>query len=151
MTEIRFYHLLQDTTAKAVPEILGKALERGMKILLKLPDEERVKYYDDWLWRFKPESFLPHGMDGDKFPERQPVWISSRDDAPNIASMAVILEEAEMPPIENFELVCLMFDNENKTRLQRARSLWGQLKEQPELVLTYWKQQENGAWKKQEI
>lgn len=151
MTEIRFYHLQQDTTAKAVPEILGKALGRNMKILLKLPSEERVRFYDDWLWRFQAESFLPHGMDGDPHPDMQPVWISRHDDAPNGASMAFVLEEADMPPVENFELVCLMFDNENEDRLKRARSLWGQFKAQAGLTLTYWKQQDNGGWAKQDI
>ena len=151
MTEIRFYHLQQDTTTKAVPDILGKAVEKGLKVLLKLPNEERVRFYDDWLWRFSPESFLPHGSNGDKMPENQPIWIDYHDEAPNGATMALIAEESEMPPIGKFALVCLVFDSENHDRLQRARSLWGELKKTPDLTLTYWKQRDNGGWDKQDV
>jgi DNA polymerase-3 subunit chi len=151
MTEIRFYHLQQDTTTKAVPEILGKAVEKGLKILLKLPDEARCQFYDDWLWRYQADSFLPHGVTGDKHDELQPIWIDSKDEAPNNANMAMVIEEADMPPLDKFDLVCLLFDGENQHRLDRARDLWGQYKKQPELSLTYWKQQDKGGWQKQEI
>lgn len=151
MTEVRFYHLSQDVTTKAVPEILGKALARDMKILLKVPDAERAAFYDDWLWRFQPESFLPHGKEGDPFPEKQPVWISADDQAPNGATMVMVVEEAEMPPLADFALVCLLFDSENPHRLERARKLWGELKKQDGLSLTYWQQQDNGSWTKKDV
>ncbi len=60
MPEIRFYHLRRDTAERALPDLLTKGLARGHKILLKLPDTARRQFYDDWLWRFKAESFLPH-------------------------------------------------------------------------------------------
>lgn len=151
MTEIRFYHLQQDTTTKAVPEILGKALERGMNVLLKVPDEERAVFYDDWLWRFQAESFLAHGKDGDTHADKQPVWVSVHDQAPNGATMAMVVEEAELPPLADFKLICLLFDSENPHRLQRARSLWAEFKKRDDLNLTYWQQQENGSWSKKDV
>lgn len=150
MTEIRFYHLLQDVTTKAVPDILGKALARDMKILLKVPNAERAEFYDDLLWRGAPDSFLPHGKDGDPHPDKQPIWISVSDKAPNNASMAMIVEEAEMPNLTDFSLICLLFDSENPDRLERARKLWVDLKKQDGLSLTYWQQQNNGSWKKKD-
>lgn len=151
MTEIRFYHLQSDTTTKAVPDILGKAVEKGLKVLLKLPNEERVRFYDDLLWRYSPESFLPHGRAGDKMPESQPIWIDSIDKAPNNATMALVAEEADLPPLTDYALICLVFDSDNHDRLQKARTLWGQLKQLPDLTLTYWKQKENGGWEKQNV
>lgn len=151
MTEIRFYHLQQDTTTKAIPEILGKALERGMKILLKVPDDARMAFYDDWLWRFKADSFMPHGRDGDPHAEAHPIWISTGDQAPNGATMAMVVEESDMPPLDAFDLICLVFDSENTHRLQRARQLWGELKKTEGLTLTYWQQQENGGWTKKDV
>jgi DNA polymerase-3 subunit chi len=151
MTEMRFYHLQQDTTTKAVPEILGKAVGQGLKILVKLPDEARCQFYDDLLWRFQSDSFLPHGMAGDKFGEAHPIWLDIKNDPPNAATMAMVVEEADMPPLDKFDMVCLIFDSENQHRLDRARSLWAEYKTHPELTLTYWKQQDNGSWKKQDI
>jgi DNA polymerase-3 subunit chi len=151
MTEIRFYHLQQDTTTKAVPEILGKAVEKGLKILLKLPDEARCQFYDDWLWRYQADSFIPHGAIGDRFGEAQMVWLDTKHDPPNEATMAMVVEEADMPPLDKFDMVCLVFDSENQHRLDRARDLWAEYKKQPDLALTYWKQQNNGSWKRQDI
>lgn len=151
MTEIRFYHLQYDTTTKAVPEILGKAVERGMKALLKLPSPERCKFYDDLLWRSQPDGFLAHGLDSDPAPEIQPILISTENSVLNQPDMALVAEEAEMPDVSAFKLVCLVFDSENEPRLQRARQLWAQYKQQTDLTLTYWKQQDNGRWEKQDI
>jgi DNA polymerase III subunit chi len=151
MTEIRFYHLQQDTAAKAIPEILGKAVERGMKVLFKLPSEARCKFYDECLWRFQPLSFLPHGREGDPHGDQQPIWITTQDTAPNQATMALVTENAELPPVDKFDLICLVFDSENQDGLEKARQLWGQFKKQPELTLTYWQQQLSGAWAKQNI
>ena len=152
MTEIRFYHMLYDKTDQIIPDLLQKALDRNMRVLLKLPDNDRCAYYDDWLWRFQPESFLPHGTDSDS--ERaadQPVLLTIGDAAPNGARMALVAEEAGLPPVTDFDLVCYLFDSENPSRLQKARQLWKELKTQPELALTYWQQQSNGRWIKQDI
>lgn len=146
MTEIRFYHLLRDTTAKAVPDILGKALAKGMRVLLKLPDEQRRRYYDDWLWRYAPESFLPHAQEGDPEPHAHPIWLSTGNDAPNGATMAFVVEGADLPAFDQFSLICLMFDSENEDRLQQARQRWTELKQQEGLTRTYWKQSDDGRW-----
>src|SRR5690606_14605006 len=111
----------------------------------------RRQHYDDWLWRYRTDSFLPHGQDGDPQAEGQPVWLSTSDDAPNNASMALVVEGAELPPLEKFKLLCLMFSSENEVELERSRSLWRSLKCQKTLSLTYWQQQENGAWAKANV
>lgn len=150
MTEIRFYHLLRDTTTKAIPDIIGKALSRDMRVLLKLPDEERRGFYDDWLWRYSPESFLPHAQDGDPMPETHPVWLSVGNDAPNGAKMAFVVENAELPEFSKFDLICLLFDSENEDRLKSARQRWTELKGRDDITLTYWQQQDDGRWVQQQ-
>ncbi len=147
MTEIRFYHLRRDTAESAVPGLVQKALEHGHKILIKLPDSARRQHYDDWLWRFRPDSFIPHGQDGDPHPQVQPVWLSTSDDAPNGAGMALALEGATLPPPEKFKLICFMFSSENVDELARSRELWREYKKRDDLNMTYWQQQENGGWK----
>jgi DNA polymerase III subunit chi len=146
MTDLRFYHLRRDTADRAVPDLVIKALAHGHKILIKLPDTARRQHYDDWLWRFKPDSFIPHAQDGDPQPEMQPVWLSTSDEAPNDASMALVVEGAKLPPLENFKLVCLVFSSENTEELEQSRGLWRELKNNKNLRMTYWQQQENGAW-----
>jgi DNA polymerase-3 subunit chi len=148
MTEIRFYHLRRDTADRAVPELVSKALEYGHRILLKLPDTSRRQHYDDWLWRYRADSFIPHGQDGDPHAAAQPVWLSTSDEAPNAASMALVVEGADLPPLDKFKLLCLVFGSENPEELERSRALWRSLKEKNISNLTYWQQQENGSWAK---
>jgi DNA polymerase III subunit chi len=151
MPEIRFYHLQKSAPEKVVPDLIGKGLERGFRILLKVPNKTRSQFYDDWLWRFQPDSFLPHGKEGDVFAEQQPVWLGTTDDAPNAAKMALVVEGAEMPAVGQFDLVCNIFDSENEDNLSRARQLWTDLKKNPDLTLTYWQQQDNGGWAKKNV
>lgn len=149
MTEVRFYHLRNKTPEQAVPELALKALSRDYKILIKLPNEQRQRFYDDWLWRFDPNSFLAHGQEGDPEGASQPVWLGTGDTAPNGATMALVAEGADLPVLENFALVCLVFDSTQQEHLQKARSLWATLKTQDDLTLSYWQQQDDGNWAKQ--
>jgi DNA polymerase-3 subunit chi len=151
MTEVRFYHVQRDVAAKALPALLSKAMSKGMKIMVKTPDAARRDYYDHYLWRFDPAAFLPHGQEGDSFPDQQPIWLTTQDQAPNEATVAIALEGVELPPLHNFQMVCTLFDNESETTLQQVRQQWKALKEQANLELTYWKQELNGAWVKQAI
>ena len=84
-------------------------------------------------------------------PDRQPVWISTEDVAPNGARMALLVEGAALPPLQGYELICSLFDSENEEALQQARQQWTILKKQDDLVLTYWKKETNGQWAKQNI
>ena len=119
---------------------------------MKLPTPERCAYYDDWLWRFQADSFLPHGTtQNERHAKDQPVLITHDDIAANGAKMALVAEEAALPPAQAFDLVCYLFDSENPSRLQTARGLWKTLKETGDAALTYWQQQNDGRWVKQDI
>ena len=151
MTEVRFYHVQRDIAAKAAPSLLQKALDKGLRVFVKVPDTERQVFYDDFLWRYHPSAFLAHGQEGDPMPEAQPVWIGAGNVAANGARMALVVEGAELPPLDAFELVCVLFDGENVVALERARQQWKKLKDGGTSNMTYWKQETNGAWSKQEI
>ncbi len=151
MTEIRFYHVQRNIAASAAPSLIQKALDKGLRIFIKVPDMDRQIFYDDFLWRHHPSAFLAHGQDTDPMPDIQPVLIGTEDRAANAAKMALVVDGAGLPPLEAFELVCVLFDSENVAVLERARQQWKKLKDQPDLVMTYWKQETNGAWSKQDI
>jgi DNA polymerase-3 subunit chi len=143
VTEIRFYHLQRSSAEKAVPDLLKKAVERGHKVLFKLPTASRRQFYDEWLWRFAPESFLPHAQEGDEADADHAIWLSTNDNAPNQPTMALVAEGAALPDVEGLLLICNVFDSANQ---DQARQLWATLKNQKDLTLTYWKQQDNGGW-----
>lgn len=152
MTEIRFYHVQRDHVVTALPSLLEKAMSKGMKILIKTINDERCRYYDDFLWRYEQSSFLPHGLCTDPMPEQQPILITAKDRAHNDASLLITLDGAQLPDLAktSYKMACFLFDNENQEVLEKIRAQWLAFRNNIEFQVTYWRQEHDGAWKKQE-
>jgi DNA polymerase-3 subunit chi len=70
--EISFYHLTSSPLKKALPALLEKAFEGGLRALV-IADKPAIKQLDDDMWTFHPRKFLPHGTDRR---ELMPVFLS---------------------------------------------------------------------------
>ncbi len=149
MTEIRFYHLQRQHQNDVMPSILSKALERGFRVVVKMPNEMELKKINDYLWTFRPDSFLAHGSAKEGNPERQPVWLTCEDDIPNKANLLIIAQGTAPPPTlpEGIELCCEMIDGNSPESVKNAREHWKSYKSSGYEV-TYWQQDERGAWNK---
>ena len=147
MTEVRFYHLQTKTTAQALPEILGKAFSQGRCAVVKTPDEKSAKDLDKAFWTFKDDSFLPHGVTGDKFEDKQPIWITDKDENPNGADILILTGGVNTEMIEDYALCCQILEPGNDDAIQAARSRWKEYKEK-DYQVTYWQQNERGGWDK---
>jgi DNA polymerase-3 subunit chi len=145
MTEIRFYHLQNQTQAQVLPLLLSKALERGMRIVVKLRDEGQVEQLNDVLWTYNPDSFLPHGSQKDGNAALQPVWLTASEENPNNASVLITGQGAESAMQNNFDLCCELLNGQDAQDLESARTRWKSYKDSGYTV-TYWQQSERGAW-----
>lgn len=145
MSEIGFYHLQRTPLARALPKLLERALERGMRALVVAGSAERVADLDTVLWTYDTASFLPHGRAGDASPEDQPVWLSDHDANANGATLLVLVDGAETERHGEFERVIDMFDGADPDAVAAARGRWKALKEAGH-KLTYWQQTERGGW-----
>ena len=171
MTEVWFYHLTTQPLATALPAVLEKALARGWRVVVAVPDEARLKALDDALWTSAPDAFLPHGTNRDRNAARQPVLLTDEPDggrgderadeqadgaedgaAPMTApadmrvyvgGAAVDLDPATAP----YRRVVLMFDGRDEAELADARRQWSRLKRQG-FPLAYWQQGAEGRWEK---
>ncbi len=67
MTQIDFY-VLPETTSEArwlfACRLIDKVHRLGHKVLVALDTEAEAKAFDELLWTFKPESFIPHQLIG---------------------------------------------------------------------------------------
>ncbi len=61
MTEIRFYHLLDQRLERVLPQLLEMSLARGWRVVVQATSEERIEALDAHLWTYRDDSFLPHG------------------------------------------------------------------------------------------
>lgn len=145
MSEVRFYHLTRRTLEEALPSLLTKAYERGMRAIVMNPSAERVEALNAHLWTFTPESFLPHGSAADGNAAAQPIWLTTAEENPNGASLLVLSDGATATNIGAYALVCDMFDGNDETALASARERWKRYKAEGHAV-TYWQQGERGGW-----
>jgi DNA polymerase III subunit chi len=142
--EVWFYHLERSSLEQVLPELLERTLARGWKARIVSPLAERLDRLDQWLWTFREDSFLPHGVEGEPNEARQPVLLSSRVEAGREALF--LLDGAEPDQPQDYERCILIFDGADETRVKAARETWKRLKGLG-ASLQYWSQTEAG-WKK---
>jgi DNA polymerase-3 subunit chi len=144
--EVWFYHLEQTALDQALPELLEKTLAKGWRALVRTPLPERVEHLDGWLWSYREDSFLPHGVAGEPQDSRQPVLITTGDDGPNGAQALFLLDGAEPGALDAYERCLILFDGRDEAAVGAARANWKTLKGRG-LPVSYWKQGERG-WEK---
>lgn len=150
MTEIRFYHLQRVSVERALPPLLAKALERGLRAVVVAGSEERVEHLNETLWTYDAASFLPHGSARDGAAADQPVWLTTRPENPNGAQLLVLTDGAgaDLGALEGVSLICDLFDGNDPEAVAAARERWRRCKAAGH-ELTYWRQSAAGGWERQ--
>jgi DNA polymerase III subunit chi len=148
MTEIRFYHLETKPLEQVLPGLLQKMLTKGHRVLLSLGDKTRAAQMDQHLWTFHPETFLPHGLEGEKMAEHQPILISDRPINANRADVLVLYDSKTVPEnTSDFAICCDFLDGQDGAAVEHARDRWKTYKSMGHSV-TYWQQTQAGGWEK---
>lgn len=146
--EVGFYHLTRSRLDEALPQLLEKALERGLNAVLVARDGERLRQLDDLLWTYRPDSFLAHGTTATGYPERQPIFLTRGIENPNGASVLTLVDGL-MPPADTpFARVVDLFDGGDEAAVASARERWRQWRERGTATLVYWQQRAEGGWTK---
>ncbi len=145
MTEVRFYHLQRRTLEQALPKILEKILERGLRAVVVAASPERVEMLNQHLWTYDRDSFLPHGSVREGDATDQPIWLTTDEECPNGATVLVLTDGMAARQPEVFAIICDLFDGRDPAAVQRARQRWRDAKAKG-LTLTYWQQSERGGW-----
>lgn len=145
--EILFYHLTETRVEDALPALLERSLERNWRVTVQTVSEERCEALDKHLWTYRPESFLPHGLDADPFAELQPILLTAGEGSANRASVRFVIDGASPPDLAGYERVVFMFDGHDAAQVESARGHWKKLKAEGH-SLSYWQQNREGRWEK---
>jgi DNA polymerase III subunit chi len=132
-----FYHLTRVPLEKALPSITERVLANGERLVIVADEEKLLTRIDALLWSYKPESFLPHGRDGD-----QPILLTAdavSSDAQNIALIDGRWRDGAL----DFARAFYFFDSQT---IDGARIAWRRLAEKNEVERHYWKQDDAGRW-----
>lgn len=145
--EVLFYHLTETKVEDALPALLERSLERNWRVAVQSVDEARCEKLDEHLWTFRPDSFLPHGLDRDPFPELQPILLTAGAENQNHSTVRFVIDGAEPPELDGYERVVFMFDGHDEEQVAGARGQWKKLKGEGH-TLSYWQQNRDGRWEK---
>lgn len=144
--EVWFYHLERTALDQALPDLLERTLAKGWKALVRTSSPERLEHLDSWLWSYRDDSFLAHGLASEPDAERQPIVISRELSNPNGADALFLIDGAEPGELGGFVRCMVLFDGRDEAALTHARGRWKTMKEAGYPV-SYWKQGERG-WEK---
>ena len=144
--EVWFYHLERTGLDQALPELLGKTLGRGWRALVRSTQPERLEHLDGWLWSYRDDSFLPHGLGSEPMAERQPVLLTTEAGNANEAQALFLLDDADPGDLEGYERCLILFDGADESAVYAARRRWSSLKSR-DFPVSYWRQGEKG-WQK---
>lgn len=145
MKDIRFYHLQRQSLEEALPKLMSKAAEAGLRCVIKFADAQSMDSLDKALWEFDPESFLPHDKDGCEFPREQQFFLTLGDDNPNQATVLVLVNAAKHAAFDQYDRCLYMFVGRSEDIVAAARADWKALKE-GDYSMSYWQQKEMGGW-----
>lgn len=131
-----------------LPELLEKTLQRGWRALVRSGAPAGLEELDAWLWTYRDETFLPHGLSTEPFAPHQPVLLTTGQENPNEAHALFLIEGAEPGDLAGFTRCIVLFDGRDDAALNSARGLWKSVKGQG-LPASYWRQGEQRGWEKQ--
>jgi DNA polymerase III subunit chi len=143
MADVWFYHLERKAADDELPGLLQRGLERGIRLGVATSSVERVKELSSKLWGAGATTFIPHGFEGEPFPERQPIYLSDCGQFPNAARYCFYLDGAVPDDVSNMERASIMFDGNDENAVQQARDLWRRFKGEG-AAIRYWKQDGEG-------
>lgn len=145
--EIWFYHLERSSLDQVLPDLLDKTLKKGWRAVIRTGAPDRLEHLDGWLWSFRDESFLPHGLADEPFAEHQPVLLTTRLDTPNAAQALFLIDGAEAGDLSPHERCIVLFDGRDEAALAQARGRWKSFKAEGRPI-SYWRQGEQRGWEK---
>lgn len=129
-----------------MPQIAYKAWQAGGRVVIKAADAAQVTQFNDALWTFRSDAFLPHGSIEDGNPERQPVWLTQGDDNPNGATTLILSAGCTSGDMGAYALCCVLLDGHDESQVLAAREVWKACKDAGHTV-SYW-QQTDAGWDK---
>ncbi len=144
-TEVWFYHLERATLERVLPDLLEKTLKKGWRAVVRAGSDERIDYINTHLWTYNPNRFLPHGAEKDGHSTDQPIYLTTDDENPNEAEALFLVDGAEADNPSRYTRCIKIFDGRDDEAVEAARAYWTKVKDIG-CDVTYWQQNQKGAW-----
>jgi DNA polymerase-3 subunit chi len=142
--QVDFYQLGGASIDQVLPRLAERVLAEGERLLVVADDASILAHLDNLLWRYAPESFLPHGRAGEGDEAAQPVLLATEPVAANGARRLAIVDGRWREEALGFDRSFYLFD---EATVDGARSAWRALGTIDGVERHFWKRDDEGRWR----
>ena len=142
MADVSFYQATASTVEKVLPTLLEKIIGSGKRAVVVTSNEKRLKEIDDYLWT--SSRFLPHGTAKDPNPNRQPVFITHKEENPSKAEILIVIDGIVPEFAKDFARVVDIYDGNNANDTAHAKQRMDKYADGNKVV--HYKQNPKGGW-----
>lgn len=145
--EVAFYQLTTTPLEKTLPKLLEKAYSANQRVVVVVDSQERLELLNSILWTYSTNAFLPHGSAADT-PEthsRQPIWLTTKIENPNQASVIISTSGALIETSNGFSRCLDVFDGNIPDFLTAANERFKRYQSLG-VSCVYWRQNIQGSW-----
>ena len=144
MKEFFFYNITARDVFKDSAILIEKLFKQRIKVLILCADDEVTSFFDDFLWSFKEESFMPHTVLDRDASQLETIIISKKQLTMEDYKTLIVLKGSIVNTdyCNRFEKTYYFFDDNNDDEKKLARTLW---RESVKLgaKCKYWKVEKN--------
>ena len=126
MREFFFYNITSRDFFKDSAILIEQLFKQGIKALILCPDDEVSSFFDDYLWSFKEESFIPHTVLDRDTSQLETIIISKEQISMEDFKTLIVLKGSTVDTdyCNRFEKTYYFFDDKNDDEKKLARTLW---------------------------
>lgn len=123
-TQVTFYAVRGGGLHAWTAKLVEAAWTKGKRVLLYCSSGAEAEAIDEYLWTFRDDAFIPHGIDsteGSAENSALPVLITTSATNTNDASILLQLGHADLDFAGGFKNVIELVDREDETKLTASR------------------------------
>jgi DNA polymerase-3 subunit chi len=139
---VDFYQLGSAAPEHVIALLCGKVADGDERLLIVAEDEAWLARLDRLLWSEDLSSFLPHGLAGGTEDARQPILLSTSEDAPNQARNILIADGKWRDSALTYDRAFFLFGDDV---VADARLAWKLLSGRDGVDRRYWSN-DGGKW-----
>ena len=126
MKEFFFYNITARDAFKDSAILIEKLFKQRIKVLILCADDEVTSFFDDFLWSFKEESFMPHKVLDRDASQLETIIISKKQLTMEDFKTLIVLKGSIVNTdyCNRFEKTYYFFDDNNDDEKKLARNLW---------------------------
>ena len=110
--------------AVAMARFIDGLVADGRRVALRVADDEKAARWDQFLWSWDDQSFIPHSVLGAEWPADEPVTIATRLPPATPEMILICLVDVPLGDLDGYDDVYEIVDRNSDDGVVSARERW---------------------------